>query len=396
MSLVNIRKPQNANLNASVFDQGFRPFFLGGAIYSALAMMLWSAVYAGWLTISHLPVFHWHAHEMIYGYSMAVIAGFLLTAVTDWTGHETVKVNNLKMLFVLWLSARLLFSSGQAVFLIAALTDMSFNVLLFLYVLRPIVKAGDHRQTGILAKVFLLTVGNAFFYAGAIGDDPLKAQLGIYGGLYLIIGLILTIGSRVIPSFIQNAVEEDLKLRNPKSAANLSLVVFLVFFLNYLFLQDEFTQQVSSALLFLITSYRLYLWYSAVIWSRPLLWSLYVSVVFIAGGFFLIFLSSFLAISPYLPLHAFASGGIGFATTGMMARVIIGHSGGNVRYPPRGTQYIFLILLLSTIARVILPAFMHTNYATLILSAQILWTAAFLSFLLAYGPWLFGKGQTKP
>src|SRR5688572_30015694 len=156
----------------ALFNLGFRPFFLGAALYALLAMLGWMAIYVFGISLlpSSLPGVSWHAHEMIYGYGMAVIAGFLLTAVRNWTGIPTLGGWPLASLFALWALARLMpFLDIAGGLYVLAILDLSFIFFLLLAVVIPIVQARQWRQLGIASKLILLGLGNACFYAGLFG-----------------------------------------------------------------------------------------------------------------------------------------------------------------------------------------------------------------------------------
>ncbi|MCK5498170.1 MAG: NnrS family protein, partial [Gammaproteobacteria bacterium] len=145
-----------------LFNLGFRPFFLGASLFSIVSVLLWMGVYALQvpLQITGINMYQWHAHEMIYGYSLAVISGFLLTAVKNWTGEQTLYGPGLFGLFMLWAMARISFLFGTSFIFIAAFFDMLFLFCLISAIAYPIVKIRQWRQIGILTKLILLTIGN--------------------------------------------------------------------------------------------------------------------------------------------------------------------------------------------------------------------------------------------
>ena len=223
---------QGQTLNSPLFNLGFRPFFLGAPVFSVLAVALWMAVYVYRLPLpmGALSISQWHAHEMIYGYSMAVLAGFLLTAVKNWTGIQTINGKTLAGVFMLWIMARLLFFAGAPLIKLAAFFDLSFIFCLFIALAFPVIQAKNWKQLGILSKVLLLYAGNVCFYLGAFGLLPKGVYWGIYGGLYLVISLILIMGGRVIPFFIERGVGYPVQLYNHKALMLASLLLFIVFF----------------------------------------------------------------------------------------------------------------------------------------------------------------------
>lgn len=176
----------------ALFNIGFRIFFMAAGIFSIVSMFIWSAIFHFQLPLSIQTIssFQWHSHEMIYGYSIAVIAGFLLTAVKNWTGVQTLYGKPLILLFSLWAAARLLFVFATSHLFIAAIFDVLFLVLLVFAVSYPIIKVKQWKQIGILSKLILLMICNILFYLGALNVLDNGVYWGIYGGLYLVIALI--------------------------------------------------------------------------------------------------------------------------------------------------------------------------------------------------------------
>lgn len=331
-------------------------------------------------------MFQWHAHEMIYGYSVAVIAGFLLTAVKNWTGIQTVHGLPLALIFCLWLIARILFLFGSQFINIAAIFDSLFIVAVIIAAASPIIQARNWKQLGILSKLVLLAVFNSFFYFGYAGILEQGLHWGIYGGLYLVIGLILTLGGRVIPFFTEGGVGYEVKLYNPKWTTLSGLLIFLVFFISELFLHNKNITGVASLGLFIVYSIRLIGWYTYGIWEKPLLWSLHIAMLFINVGFLLFALSAFTDISKFIAIHALAYGGIGVITLAMMARVALGHTGRNINEPPAVVKYLFITIILGAIVRVFFPMLLPEQYLIWIISSQALWLIAFLLFVITYAP----------
>ena len=370
----------------ALFNLGFRPFFLGASVFSLIAVSLWMSVYVFKLPLqfTEINMSQWHAHEMLYGYSVAVISGFLLTAVKNWTGEQTLHGPGLFGLFLLWVVARILFLFGTSFIFIAALFDMLFMLCLIFAIAYPVIKARQWLQTGIVTKLILLTIGNGLFYLGAAGLIDQGVFWGIYGGLLLIIGLILTLGRRVIPFFIERGVGYPVQLVNHKWIDRSSLVLLLAFFIFFVFVGNRQISATVSLALFLITTIRLFGWYTPGIWKKSLLWSLYISFIFIDIGFLLFAASDFLNLPVSLAFHAFSYGGIGIVTLAMMSRVSLGHTGRNIDSPPEGLTTAFIILVIGGLCRIFLPIIDMDHYTAWILLSQILWIIAYLIFVINY------------
>ncbi|MEQ8427273.1 MAG: NnrS family protein [Gammaproteobacteria bacterium] len=380
---------ENSNsTNFALFNLGFRPFFLGAVLYSIIAVAVWMMIYAFnfSMPMGNLSIFQWHAHEMIFGYSLAVIAGFLLTAVKNWTGIQTLYGIRLFTLFILWATARFLFLLGATFISYALILDLLFIASLIVVTTAPVFKSRNYRQLGILSKLLLLGIANLCFYLGYIGTLDQGMYWGIYGGLYLVIGLILTLGGRVIPFFTESGVGYPVQLYNPKWITIAGLLVFLVFFVSELFLQSGLLSGYLAVALFIIYFIRLVGWYTPGIWKKPLLWSLHVAMLFIIIGFLLFAVSVFSDVSQLIAIHAMAYGGIGMVTVSMMARVSLGHTGRNVNKPPGLVNFIMVTLLAGAVVRVFLPLLTSDYYLVWIMISQILWIIAFLLFAMLYVP----------
>ncbi|MDH3942175.1 MAG: NnrS family protein, partial [Xanthomonadales bacterium] len=166
--------------------RGFRPFFLAASLFAIFTMAMWLGVYRFGLQLQldGLSMFQWHAHEMIYGYSMAIVAGFLLTAAWNWTGEKTAAGASLAWVFAPWVIARLLMAPGTPYLVYAAAADLVFLLATGFAICRPIIKARQKRQIPVLLILSLLLLSNLAFYLGAAGLLESGVHLGIYGGLY--------------------------------------------------------------------------------------------------------------------------------------------------------------------------------------------------------------------
>ena len=382
---------QLATSSLSILNLGFRPFFTGAAVFSVLSMLAWAGMYVfGWFPhTTALPHTVWHAHEMIYGYGMAVIAGFLLTAVRNWTGVQTITGIPLLLLFLLWLAGRVLLAGGNSNLLqAAALTDALFGVGLVVAILVPIARVKQWQQLGIVSKIVLLIASNMVFYAGALGLIEDGSRMGLYSGIYLVIALIFAMGRRVIPFFIEKGVGYPVQVRNRSWVDIASLVLFLGFWIADVLQPDTPLVATLSAALLALHTLRMIDWHTPGIWRRPLLWVLYLGYGWLGAGFALKAAVPVLGISPLLSLHAFAYGGIGMITLGMMSRVTLGHTGRNVFEPPPVLFTVFAVLLAGGVFRVVLPLLDPGRYVLWIGISQGLWIVAFSIFLTLCLPML--------
>ncbi len=387
---MHISQPLNSNKHkTAVLHLGFRPFFMGASVFAIVTMVWWTMILNQYLPFEsdNITPQQWHAHEMIFGYALAVIAGFLLTAVKNWTNVQTWHQKPLLGLFLLWVSARLLaLMSGNLPLIAVAIADVTFSLLFVVAIAQPLYQARATTQVGIFVITVLFLLAQVVFYMGAFGLYQSGVTLGIYSGFYLILLLILVMGRRVIPFFIEKGVDEPVKIDNYRWVDISTVVLYLLFVLFQLFHLSVLYSSIIAALFVMVQGVRLFCWYTASIWDKPLLWVLYLSYISIVAGFVLQALSFFLPISPYVIIHALAVGGIVLLTVGMMTRVSLGHTGRNVFEPPEVLKGVFLLLVITTIFRVYLPLIFVSQTALWILISQIVWTVAYLLLLIRFAP----------
>jgi len=388
MLITNISSPSKKPAEAALLTLGFRPFFMGAGIFAIVSISVWMAVYLLHvsLPLTTVSASQWHAHEMIYGYGLAVIAGFLLTAVKNWTGIQTLHGKPLLGLFSIWVLARLLMLCGTEFVQYAALADLLFGLWLMVAVVGPIIKAKQWKQMAVLSKLIIVVAGNSLFYLGALGYMDDGVHLSLYGGLYITISLIMVFGRRVIPFFIERGVTEKVSLRQHQWLDIAILIFFVIFFVNELFVHKQSVTTTAAGVLFLLNSYRLHNWHTPGIWQAPLLWGLYVSSWLINLGFLLLALQASLAIPVILTVHLFTIGGIGLMTLSMMSRVSLGHTGRNIKQPSAWLAYALMALVASVIFRMGLPLLDMTHYFWWLTIAYACWLVAFTLFLSIYLP----------
>ena len=383
------KKPKD--FGPPILRLGFRPFFLAAGIFSIVAMAIWMAnyVFAVEFSFPGMAPTMWHAHEMMFGYVMAVVAGFLLTAIKNWTGEEVLRGKPLAFLFLLWLAARLLPLSGLMVSIeIIALIDVAFLFFLGLACLRPVLKVKQYKQIGIISKIFLLMLCNIVFYLGILGIVADGVQWGLYSALYMIIALIFVMMRRVMPMFIKNGIDGDVELTNRAWVDHSSLVLLVLLWVSDVFTDYDNATAVFAVLLALLHSLRLAGWYTNRVWSKSLVWVLVAAYASFILGFALKALSITSGISPFLSVHAFTVGGIGMLTMGMMSRVSLGHTGRSVFEPPAIVFWSFAVLLLGVFVRVVLPLLNMEFYVYWIGISQALWMISFAIFIYVYAPML--------
>ena len=385
-----------------VLNLGFRIFFLGAAVFAILTMLKWA--YITFATrfefdgTNQMMPFYWHGHEMLYGYALAVIAGFLLTAVKAWTQQSMPYGYKLLVIFVPWALARVLFLANginiNTGTLIAAASDIIFWLLTASFVILPIYRVRQKRQIGIVAKLLLLFIGQVWFYVALFTQNNNGMRMSLLFGLYLIVGVVLTIGRRVMPMFIERGIatggEVRQKVKNSDLLDRLSLLGFFAFMLSDVFLTGyrwAVCASGTAALVIAISNLiRLKNWYLPEIWSKPLLWSLWLSFFGMVIGFFLFVLVPFGIINHSLAMHAVVISGIGLMTLAMMSRVSLGHTGRNIHQPPKTVTVIFISMTMAWLARAVLGWILPDYYFATLAMAQAFWIVAFLVFVASYAP----------
>jgi uncharacterized protein involved in response to NO len=371
-------------------SRGFRPFFLGASVFAVVTMGSWLSVYhyGVQLKLERLSIFQWHAHEMLFGYAMAVIAGFLLTAAWNWTDRKTADGGWLALIFALWVLARMLMINGTEYIRYAAVADLAFMAGLALAVAVPVIKVRQKRQAMVLLLVLLLAVANLLFYLGVIGVVDQGVRLGIQCGLYLVLGMVMFMGRRVIPFFTERGVTYPVKLKNYRANDIATYILYPAFLISEIFFQHRLSGALLAGGLFVSNSIRVNGWHTLGLWQKPLLWSLFVSFLMINLGFLLRALMPVTALPDYLHVHAFTVGGIGLVTVSMMARVTLGHTGRDLYQWPRLMTVLLLCVVLAAVVRIFFPLMDPAEYQLWIFISGIMWMLGFIVFSVVFIPML--------
>jgi len=369
----------------SLLALGFRPFFLAAGIFAVLFMAMFIfGVHTGVWHYSYFPLTLWHAHEMIFGYVVAVIAGFLLTAVKNWTGFDTATGYPLLALLFLWLAGRVVSAVPGLDAWIIILTDMAFLPVLALIVARPILKARQMRNLSAPALLLLLAVGNGLLYAEMLGLGDSMDGLGF--SVAVILMLISLIAGRVMPFFVGRAIPSATIQKFPW-IESLALPIIAIWAVVDLLLPGSLFSVITAAVAATLHAVRLYGWSCRGVWREPMLWVIYLAYGWLVAGFLLSALADLEVASKLLVLHGWTVGSIGMFTLGMMARVALGHTGRPVSARP-AMVWAFLLLAVASLIRVLIPLlFPAVEEAALLISAAG-WILAFATFVWIYAPYL--------
>ncbi len=378
--------------NYPLFSLGFRTFFLLAGFAALALLIIWQAITQG--SISHSAYFtdtYWHAHEMLLGYTVAVIAGFLLTAVSNWTGKITLQGDALFGLGLLWLYGRILpFYAGSLPDGLIALVDFAFLPVLIYVVANTLIRTKNYKNLLFVGLLMLLMLGNGLIHAQMLAFCQNSAAVGIQIVIATIVLMILVIAGRVFPFFTEKGLKGILIPRNSLLDALAIGSAALLFTLQLFGISGTFLA-LTALITAILNGWRLASWFVFRIWFVPLLWVLYLGYGWLILGFIFTAFAEWKIILPSLALHAFTVGGIGVLTLGMMARVSLGHTG-RVMKASNVITIAFVLMNIATLFRVILPAIIVSWSSVLIYISTLAWLAAFALFIFVYAPMLLGRG----
>jgi len=372
----------------AIFERGFRPFFFLAGIWAIVPLALWISTYLGLIiTDTEINTQSWHAHEMIFGYAGAALAGFALTAIPNWTGRLPVRGYNLLRLVFLWLLARTL--SVSTLFFDVTAYALAFETLFFVLfsvlVFREIF-AGKNWRNIPVALMFSL-FGLAAILSSLSKMDIITLTFSIeraaIATLVLLIGLI---GGRIVPSFTGNWLKQQGVSNKPiifnKHDGAILIVSAITLILWLAFPYDHAIVKFSASLCTLLHLWRLSRWCGLSTFKEPLVSMLHIAYFWIPVGFAAVALSSFDLVSESTAVHVWTTGAIAGMTLAVMMRASLGHSGRALR-ADRATTAIFSLITLAAITRIIAAVTVSTE---LITASSLLWIAGYGIYVIAYTP----------
>ena len=370
----------------AMFALGFRPFFLLAGI-SAVAMMGgWLAMLTGHAQLAtYFDPVGWHSHEMLFGYTAAVICGFLLTAVQNWTAMRSVHGKVLIILAMVWITARIMIiSPGPFPDWVIAVVDLCFFPALGLAISIPLLKTQQSRNYLFVPMLFALFGANVLVHLQSLQITQYTARLGTFLALNLVILLIVIMGGRVIPFFTERALPH-VKTRSWRWLEVTAVGSIMLLLVAELFDPDSYLVALLATLAFIANGLRLLGWQPWRVASVPLVWVLHLGYGWIVVGLILKALSTLKPELGAVAVHALTLGGIGGLTLGMMARVSIGHTGRQMTVGWT-MALAFALIHLSAFIRVLFPLIFPEHYHQLVSLSGILWVAAFLIFVIRFTP----------
>ncbi len=372
----------------AILSFGFRPFFLFGGIWAALAMALWIAMLTGRLVLPTAfdPV-SWHAHEMLFGYLGAVMAGFLLTAVPNWTGRLPIVGWPLAGLVSLWMLGRIAIAvSAHLPAILAALADLAFPLALIGFLAREIVAGKNWRNLPVLALLAGWAIANAAFHLQAARGGFPAGGAGLRLGLAAAVMLIALIGGRIVPSFTRNWLAQQAHPARPKPHGRADLGVLaltLAALLLWVLWPERPTTAAACALAGVAHLWRMSRWSGRHTGKEALVWVLHAGYAFVPLGFLAMAAGSLFPGYAAAEQHIWMAGAIGLMTLAVMTRASLGHAGRPLR-ANRAVTAIYLAVILSVAAR--FAAGLLPGQAWLLHLAATAWIAGFGGFAVVYWP----------
>ncbi len=374
-----------------VLSAGFRPFFLAAALWAAIAIPAWVVVFTGSAALpTALSPSVWHVHEMVFGFGAAVVAGFLLTAIPNWTGRLPLQGGPLAGLVLLWLAGRVAVLLSQDIGAgFASVLDLAFPLAFLAVVSREIIAGRNWRNLPMVTALSLLFLANLLVHLEATHLTT-TAAAGNRLGVATLVMLISFVGGRIIPSFTRNWLVKQRPagpLPAPfdgfdRAALGLTAVVLAI----WVVMPEAAVAPWCDLAAGTALCVRLLRWQGIATWREPLLWILHLAYAWLGVGFLLLGLDAFL---PWLPptaaLHALTAGAIGTATLAVMIRVTLGHTGRPLIAGP-GTTAVYGLVTLAAVLRLLAPL-AGAQYVLVLSLAGVAWSAAFGLFAgLYFGP----------
>ncbi len=364
---------------------GFRPFYIGAAALAAIAVPLWIGLFLGHvqLDMAVAPML-WHAHEMVFGFAIGVIVGFLLTAGKAWTGLDTVRGAALGALAGLWLAARL--AAVAAPYPVYAALDVALLPVVAAVFARVLLKAKNKRNLPLAGILLLLALANLCFHLSALGVVGIPPLAPLHAALGLVVLIIHVMAGRVVPAFTAN-VTPGLKITPAPRLGWAAFAATALALALWVFAPPHAITGVAFAAAAVLQAMRQARWAPGVTLKRPILWILHLSYAWLPLGLALLALAQFGWATASLGLHALAVGLIGGLIIGMITRTARGHTGRPLQVS-RAEVAAYVLVMAAAVLRVLLPLVAPQAYTMALSGASLAWAAAFLIYLWIYTPWL--------
>jgi uncharacterized protein involved in response to NO len=376
---------------------GFRPFFLLAALYAVLSPVIWLLALSGDVSLpGPLSAASWHAHEMLFGFATAGLAGFLLTAVPLWTKAPPVRGGRLAALVILWMAGRIAFGLSNVLPpVIVALADLSFIPVLLYGVGAQIFDAGEQKNYVFPALLFFLFLGNWMVHLETMGVIEGIAYEGVRLAVYVYVMLVAVLSGRLIPGFTNNVLKQRGRKEITPASPFVESVIYLALGAMAVVDMAIGEENLPAGILALVAAAALLLrmkgWRTFFILDQPILWVLHLGAAWLVFGLFLLGLAGLSeSVTQITGIHALSIGAIGTTLIAVMSRAALGHTGRPIKAPFLIVAA-YLIIGASAIARVTASLEVFDDNDVLIEASGLLWILAFVLFSVVYGPILMAS-----
>ncbi len=374
----------------TLFQLAFRPFFILSACYAIWLLLRWTLTLSGiWVWQSDIGLFAWHAHEFQFGFAMAVVLGFIMTAAQTWTGQPGIKGAPLIALVSLWLIARIAMNLNANTALIAFIADSAVLLIAIFWLARMLIKSQNKRNFIFIALFTGFLVLNCFQFYAIIEQLPLLSSRLNFATSWWFVLLISFMSSRVIPFFISKGTNTEIKREPIVFTIVCQLLIVIIFAITLIdpSLDRELAQVLSKitfglyALSVICHLYRLTIWYTSAIWKNALLWSLWINYGFLPLAFF-----ALLIFDNYSnAMHLINVGFIGAMIMTFTARVSLGHTGRKIVASPL-VVIALIALVIATLVRGLGSTLIPVYSAEFTAISAGSWIIGLMCFLYYYLP----------
>jgi len=380
-TLIQIQNPpKRGQSRFALWDLGFRPFYLLASSFSSLSILVWALQFSGFLPYAYLQGPMWHAHEMLFGFTLAVLTGFLLTAGQNWSGQPTPKGAYLGALAALWVAGRILVLSPWG--WLAAGVNVAFPLAAATALAIPLYKAQNRRNYFFVALLVLMALAQLVVHMDAMGVIKVPGWAGIALGLDVMLFVLSVMGGRVIPMFTNNAIAGAKAVRNPwieKLALGLVLLLVLA---DALHISGAWLAQL-AILTMLAHLTRLWLWQPWKTLNTPLVWVLHAAYAWIPLHLAFRAMAAMALISESVAIHSLTVGAIGGMVIGMMTRTALGHTG---RKLIAGNTEVtcYCLVAAAAVIRVFVPLINPSLVIHAVLLSGAMWSLSFGLYTVRY------------
>ena len=382
-TLLQIQNPaRRGPARFALWDLGFRPFYLLASSFATLSILLWALQFSGLLPYAYLQGPMWHAHEMLFGFTLAVLSGFLLTAGQNWSGQPTARGAWLAALAALWLAGRLLVLTPWG--WLAAVVNVAYPLALAVALAIPLYRGGNRRNYFFVALLLVLALAQLVVHLNALGVLHIPGWAGIALGLDVVLFVLCVMGGRVIPMFTNNAIPGAKAVRQPWVEKLALGTILLLTLADAAHLAGSWLALV-AALAMAAQLCRLWLWQPWKTLHTPLVWVLHGAYAWVVLHLALRAMAALGWLAPSVATHALTAGAIGSMVIGMMTRTALGHTGRKL-LAGRAEVACYALVVAAAAVRVLVPLLSPALLVPAVLLSALLWSGGFLVYTWRYWP----------